>query len=239
MIAEPWDVGIHGWRTGQFPPPFAEWNDRFRDSVRNFWLGDLAAAPRTASRATACGARHPAGRVAGPFGARDRGPLASVNFVTAHDGFTARRPRRLRRQAQRAPTARTTATAPTTTGPGTTASRARPTTPRRSSRRARRRSIRNLLGTLLLATGVPMLNAGDEFGRTQRGNNNAYCQDNETVLVRLGPRAVAAGPARDDAPPRAAAAGPPVLRQRAFFSGRQIADDGSTDLAWFGAAASR
>ena len=110
------------------------------------------------------------------FGARDRGPIASVNFVAAHDGFTLadttayeRKHNGANGEGNRDGTA--------TTGRGTTASRAPDAD--EDVLRARRRSVRNLLGTLLLATGVPMLNAGDELGRTQRGNNNAYCQDNE------------------------------------------------------------
>jgi glycogen operon protein len=89
LIAEPWDVGIHGWRTGQFPPPFAAWNDRFRDSVRTFWLDDLKA--QAAGHHQGHGVRELATRMAGSqdlFGSRDRGPVASVNFVAAHDGFT-------------------------------------------------------------------------------------------------------------------------------------------------------
>src|SRR6478672_924464 len=88
LVAEPWDVGIHGWRTGQFPPPFAEWNDRFRDAVRTFWLQDLGA---RAAGQEGHGVQELATRLAGSqdlFGARDRGPVASVNFVAAHDGFT-------------------------------------------------------------------------------------------------------------------------------------------------------
>ena len=86
LIAEPWDVGLHGWRTGQFPPPFGEWNDRFRDAVRTFWLADVARPP-----AHGHGVRELATRLAGSqdlFGADDRGPLASVNYVASHDGFT-------------------------------------------------------------------------------------------------------------------------------------------------------
>ena len=88
LIAEPWDLGVHGWRTGQFPPPFAEWNDRFRDAVRTFWLPDVE---RSAHHEPGHGVRELATRLAGSqdlFGAHDRGPIASVNYVAAHDGFT-------------------------------------------------------------------------------------------------------------------------------------------------------
>ena len=89
-IAEPWDLGIHGWRTGQFPPPFSEWNDRFRDGVRSFWLAGLG---RAREERQGHGVQDLATRLAGSqdlFGTRDRGPIASVNFVAAHDGFTTR-----------------------------------------------------------------------------------------------------------------------------------------------------
>ena len=94
-IAEPWDLGIHGWRTGQFPPPFSEWNDRFRDGVRSFWLTGLG---RAREERQGHGVQDLATRLAGSqdlFGTRDRGPIASVNFVAAHDGFTTPRPDRL------------------------------------------------------------------------------------------------------------------------------------------------
>ncbi|GAB3080134.1 glycogen debranching protein GlgX [Intrasporangium mesophilum] len=231
LIAEPWDVGIHGWRTGQFPPPFSEWNDRFRDTARTFWLRDVAAATKGGVRH---GVRDLATRLAGSqdlFDSHDRGTIASVNFVTAHDGFTL---------------ADLTAYDVKHNGAnghgGTDGSddnrswnhgvEGRTDDPAINA--ARRRSMRNLLGTLLLSTGVPMLNGGDELGRGQRGNNNPFSQDNEVSwmgweheqwqsdllettrhLVRLR---------REH----------PVLRQRTFFSGRQIHEDGSTDLAWFG-----
>ncbi len=232
LVAEPWDLGIHGWRTGQFPPPFSEWNDRYRDTARTFWLRDLAA---SASGGVGHGVRELATRLAGSqdlFDSHDRGTIASVNFVTAHDGFTL---------------ADLTAYDTKHNGAnghgGTDGSNDNRSWNHGVEGRtddpdivaARRRSMRNLLGTLLLSTGVPMLNAGDELGRSQRGNNNPYSQDNEISwtswdlepwqqdllettrhLVRLR---------RDH----------PVLRQREFFSGRPTHEGGSTDLAWFAA----
>ena len=204
LIAEPWDVGIHGWRTGQFPPPFAEWNDRFRDTVRTFWLQDLAAARRRTTQGH--GVRELATRLAGSqdlFGARDRGPLASVNFVARPRRVHAGRPDPLQRQAQRPQRRgqpgrprRQPVVEPRRRGTG------RPIAGRTS---ARRRSMRNLLATTLLATGVPMLNAGDEFGRTQGGNNNPYCQDNELSWFDWDLARLAAGPARDRPVPHPAA----------------------------------
>ena len=154
LIAEPWDVGLHGWRTGQFPPPLAEWNDRYRDAVRTFWLATARRRSR-GSRPRRARPGHPAGRLAGPLRRRDRGPLASVNFVTAHDGFTLRRPGRPTTQAQRGQrrgqprrVERQPVVEPRRRG-------AAPTDPAIAA--ARRRSMRNLLATLLLSTGVPML----------------------------------------------------------------------------------
>ncbi|MGA8044736.1 MAG: glycogen debranching protein GlgX, partial [Dermatophilaceae bacterium] len=158
LIAEPWDVGPGGWRTGQSPPPFLEWNDRFRDSVRTFWLSDVRAAQHGH---TGHGVRDLATRLAGSqdlFDARDRGPLASVNFVTAHDGFTL---------------ADLTAYNRKHNGPNGEGNRDGTDDNRSynhgregwadasgSILRDRRRSMRNLMATLLLANGVPMLNAG-------------------------------------------------------------------------------
>jgi glycogen operon protein len=232
-IAEPWDLGIHGWRTGQFPPPFSEWNDRFRDGVRSFWLTGLG---RAREERQGHGVQDLATRLAGSqdlFGTRDRGPIASVNFVAAHDGFTTRdltaydvKHNEANLEGNRDGTDNNLSWNHGVEGPSDDP----------EVDEARRRSIRNLLGTLLTSTGVPMINAGDEFGHTQGGNNNAFCQDNETswfdwnlaawqqdllettrFLIRL--RATL-----------------PVLRQRTFPTGRPVGDDGATDIAWYDAS---
>ena len=124
LIAEPWDASMDGYLVGSFPPPWVEWNDRYRDTVRDFWREGTA------------GVRDIASRLAGSsdlYADDGRSPYASVNFVTAHDGFTLRDLVSYNAASTTRPTASATATAATTTGPGTTASRARPTT-RRSSR---------------------------------------------------------------------------------------------------------
>ncbi|AXG13882.1 glycogen debranching enzyme GlgX [Intrasporangium calvum] len=231
LIAEPWDVGLHGWRTGQFPPPFSEWNDRFRDSLRTFWLRDLAA---STVGETGHGVRDVATRLAGSqdlFGARDRGTIASVNFVTAHDGFTLAdltaydvKHNDANGQGGRDGSDDNRSWNHGVEGP----------TDDETVNARRRRSMRNLMGTLLLSSGVPMINAGDEFGRTQRGNNNPYCQDNEISWYSWDLE-----PWQEDllATVRHLVAlrrEHPVLRQRQFFSGRQVHPDGSTDLAWYG-----
>jgi glycogen operon protein len=174
LIAEPWDIGLGGWQTGGFPDGWSEWNDRYRDTVRDFWLTDTVVTRHGGLARTGIGAL--ANQLSGSswhFSA-DRGPLASVNFITAHDGFTL--------------ADLTSYNGKHNLGNGE--SNRDGTDNNRSfnfgvegATRAervladRRRAMRNLLGTLLLSAGVPMLLAGDELGRTQRGNNNAYCQD--------------------------------------------------------------
>lgn len=180
LIAEPWDIGMHGWRTGQFPPPFAEWNDRFRDAARTFWLPDLA---RALDHENGHGVRELATRMAGSvdsFGHYDRGPIASVNFVTAHDGFTLadlvsynRKHNDANKEGNRDGSDNNRSWNHGHEGP----------TDDDGILRARRRSIRNLLATIALSIGVPMFTAGDEFGRNQGGNNNAYCQNNNIAWI--------------------------------------------------------
>jgi glycogen operon protein len=231
LIAEPWDLGPHGWRTGQFPPPFAEWNDRFRDAARTYWLRDLAV---STAGDTGHGVRDLATRLAGSqdlFGAGDRGTIASVNFVTAHDGFTLADLTRYDHKHNEA------------NGHGGTDGSndnrswnhgVEGPTDDPEIRAARRRSMRNLLATLLLSAGVPMLNAGDEFGRSHGGNNNPYSQDNQTSWCDWELE-----PWQEDllATTRhliALRAKHPVLRQRAFFTGRAREEGGLPDLSWYG-----
>jgi isoamylase len=171
LIAEPWDVGPHGYRLGNFPPGWAEWNDKYRDTVRRFWRGDGGLIGDLASRLT------------GSSDLFDRGgrrPWSSVNFVTAHDGFTLRDLVSYDHKHNEANLENNEdGHDPNyswncgTEGP----------TEDESIRALRRRQMRNLLATLLLSQGVPMLSAGDEFGRTQRGNNNAYCHDDELSWI--------------------------------------------------------
>ena len=231
LIAEPWDLGPHGWRTGQFPVPFAEWNDRFRDGVRDFWLVDAA---RAAHHEPSGGVRDLATRLAGSadmFTAQ-RGPMASVNFVTAHDGFTLAdctaynvKHNEANGEDNRDGTDNNHSWNHGVEGP----------TDDEALAAARRRSIRNIVATLLLATGVPMLVAGDESGRTQGGNNNAYCLDDETAWLDWD-----LDPARSDLLATVQylvglRREHPVLRQERFFAGRPVHADGTKDLAWFAA----
>ena len=230
LIAEPWDLGVHGWRTGQFPPPFGEWNDRFRDAVRTFWLADVA---RSTHHQAGHGVRDLATRLAGSqdlFDVHDRGPIASINFVAAHDGFTM---------------ADLTAYDHKHNGAngegnhdGTNDNRSwnhgvEGRSVDQHLAAARRRSMRNLMATLLLSTGVPMINAGDEFGRSQRGNNNAYCQDNEISWFDWSLEPWQVSLLETTCFLSTLRATNPVLRQRQFFGGRPVHADGRVDLSWY------
>ncbi|MGP9693269.1 glycogen debranching protein GlgX [Brachybacterium sp. AOP25-B2-12] len=197
LIAEPWDVGGYGWQTGSFPPPFAEWNDAFRDDVRSFWLADPARRARTGSLDVG-GVRNVATRLAGSAdlltrhdpqdispGRHLRAPWAGINYVTAHDGFTLRdlttydvKHNEANGEHNRDGTDDNRSWNHGHEGEVSDADPAAP-----GIRAERLRTARGILSTLLLAAGTPMLTAGDEFGRTQRGNNNAYCQDNEISWV--------------------------------------------------------
>ncbi|MFN8077123.1 MAG: glycogen debranching protein GlgX [Kineosporiaceae bacterium] len=230
LVAEPWDVGPHGWRTGQFPPPFSEWNDRFRDSVREFWL---AGAARAAAGWATGGVRDLATRLAGSADvfAALRGPTASVNFITAHDGFTAHdlTAYDVKHNEDNGEDNRDGSGDNRSWNHGVEGQ-----TSDEAITAARHRSLRNLLGTLLLSTGVPMLVAGDEFGRTQGGNNNPYCQDNEISWVDWQWQPWQADLLESVRFLVHLRRTHPVLRQERFFAGRPVHPDGTKDLAWFG-----
>jgi isoamylase len=171
LIAEPWDVGPGGYQVGGFPPGWAEWNDKFRDTVRAFWKGDEGKLPDVATRLAAS---------SDAFNRRGRKPWASVNFITAHDGFTLQdlvsyndKHNEANGEDNGDGQANNLSWNHGAEGP----------TDDEEILELRDRQRRNLLATLLLAQGTPMLLAGDEFGRTQQGNNNAYCQDNEISWV--------------------------------------------------------
>ncbi|MFJ6652529.1 glycogen debranching protein GlgX [Microbacterium sp. NPDC091313] len=179
-IAEPWDVGLGGWQTGNFGDGWMEWNDRYRDRVRNFWLSDIDYARRADT--TPVGVGGFATRLAGSSNtfSPERGPLASVNFVTAHDGFTLHDvvSYDVKHNLANGEHGRDGADTNRSFNHGTEGTSDDP-----HVLATRRKAMRNLLGTLLLSAGIPMLTAGDEFGRTQRGNNNAYCHDSDLTWL--------------------------------------------------------
>ena len=240
LIAEPWDVGPGGYQLGQFPAPWAEWNDRYRDTVRDAWLADNA-------RKHGGGVRDLAYRLTGSSDVFERvgkGPLASVNFVTAHDGFTLRdlvtyehKHNEGNGEGNRDGHDHNRSWNCGVEGP----------TDRADVAALRRRMMRNLLATLTLSTGVPMLTAGDETGRTQDGNNNAYSVD---LTGESGDQARDAAYAVSWAFDEEGQAlldwtrallslrrQHAVLRQDEFFDGRPMHDVGAHgadgDIAWF------
>ncbi|WP_262506098.1 glycogen debranching protein GlgX [Streptomyces sp. CB00271] len=223
LIAEPWDVGNGGYQVGAFPPLWTEWNDRYRDAVRDFWRGALPDVRDLGYRLTGSSDLYAWG---------GRRPYASVNFVTAHDGFTLRD---LVSYEQKHNEANGEGNRDGTNDNRAWNCGAEGESDDPEVNALRRRQLRNLLTTLLLSTGVPMLVAGDEMGRTQGGNNNAYCQDNATgwldwsLLEQPQWRELTELTARVLTLRRTH----PVLRRRAFFSGRAQAPDGLRDLAWF------
>lgn len=174
LIVEPWDVGLGGWQTGQFPDRFSEWNDRYRDSIRKFWLTDIANARNSGNHYN--GVADLATRLAGSRDIVDgpSGPLGTINFITAHDGFCLHdlvtynvKHNQMNGESNRDGNSNNFSFNHGAEGEVGDA----------EINATRRRASRNLLATLLLSAGVPMVTAGDERGKTQMGNNNAYCQD--------------------------------------------------------------
>ena len=222
LIAEPWDLGVDGYQLGRFPPGWSEWNARYRDTARRFWRGDPGMVSDLAFRLTGS---------SDFFRHRGRRPWASVNYITAHDGFTLEDVVSYTHKHNAANGENNTdgsdvnyswniGTEGLTSDPAIGAMRAQ--------------QKRNFLATLLFSQGVPMLMAGDEFGRTQLGNNNAYCQDNElswmdwTQLESHDGHALFAF-VRKLMHLRARH---PALRREQFFHGRPLSDDSIKDITW-------
>ena len=179
LIAEPWDLGVDGWQTGSFPAGWSEWNDRFRDRMRAFWLSDLRAS-RSGGHAGVFGPVADSITGSAELFTGKRSPLASINFVTAHDGFTLADlvTYNTKHNIGNGESNRDGTDNNASYNHGAEGITADPVI-----LSARRRSMRNLLGSLLLSAGVPMITAGDEFGRSQRGNNNPYCRDSELTWM--------------------------------------------------------
>jgi isoamylase len=223
LIAEPWDCGPGGYQVGEFPPGWAEWNDKFRDDVRAFWKGDERMAPALAARMSAS---------AEMFNKRGRKPWASVNFVTAHDGFTLRDVVSYNDKHNEAngEDNRDGHSNNLSWNHGVEGETDDP-----EILALRRRTMRNLVATLLLSQGTPMLLAGDEFGRTQAGNNNAYCQDNEVSWVDWDIPEWGAQQARFVRRLTRLRARYPILHRMRFFTGHEIEGLGVRDVTWINA----
>ena len=220
LIAEPWDVGEGGYQVGGFPPLWTEWNGKYRDTVRDFWRGEPASLGEFAARFTGS---------SDLYEADNRRPIASINFVTAHDGFTlhdlvsynekhnAANGEDNRDGENHNRSWNCGVEGPTEDGEVNV---------------LRERQKRNILTTLLLSQGVPMIAHGDELGRTQQGNNNVYCQDNELSWAEWD-----AAPEREiltefTAGLAALRHAHPVFRRQRFFQGRPIRGSSVADIAW-------
>jgi isoamylase len=220
LIAEPWDLGPGGYRLGGFPPDWAEWNGRYRDTVRRFWRGDAGQVPELASRLSGS---------SDIFYGSDRGPYASVNFVACHDGFTLRDlvSYEHKHNEQNGEQNRDGADDNWSKNWGEEGP-----TESAAVNHLRERMQKNFIATLAFSQGVPMLSHGDELGRTQRGNNNAYCHDDELAWVNWE---------LDDAARRVLQfvrrvfgirRNNPVFRRRRFFSGDPLGERGVKDVSW-------
>jgi glycogen operon protein len=220
LIAEPWDLGRGGYQVGGFPAGWAEWNDKYRDAMRSYWRGDGGRIGEFARRFTGS---------SDLYGREGRRPYASINHVTAHDGFTLHdlvsyndKHNAANGEDNRDGHDHNLSWNCGVEGPSEDA----------QVRALRERQKRNFLATLLLSQGVPMLVAGDELGRTQLGNNNAYCQDNETSWIDWSLDA----PRRDLLQFVRLMIGlrraHPVFRRRDFFSGRPLHGGGVKDILW-------
>ena len=219
LIAEPWDIGPGGYQLGGYPPPFAEWNDQYRDGVRRFWRGDVGHVPVLADRITGS---------AGIFDHGGRNATSSVNLITAHDGFTLMDTVSYRMKHNEANGE------DNRDGHGENYSdnfgvEGPSNEPVILDARAQRR--RNMLATLLLSQGTPMILAGDELGHSQKGNNNAYAQDNDTSWIDWD-----AADAEFLEFTRwiiSFRKAHPILRQKRFLHSRPRKVDGVPDLFWW------
>jgi glycogen operon protein len=220
LIAEPWDVGEGGYQVGNFPVLWTEWNGRYRDAVRRFWRGDGGTVSELATRLAGS---------ADLYERTGRRPYASINFVTCHDGFTLqdlvtyeRKHNEANLEGNRDGSDHNLSWNCGVEGPADDA----------AIRSLRARQKRNIMTTLFLSQGVPMISGGDEVGRTQGGNNNAYCQDNEISWTHWNL-------SRDE---RAffeftcrvvrVMHEHPVLRRRKFLQGRRMPSSGLRDIMW-------
>jgi isoamylase len=220
LIAEPWDLGEGGYQVGKFPVGWAEWNDRYRDVVRSYWKGDGGQIGELAYRITGS---------SDLYARSGRRPYASINFVTAHDGFTLQdlvsynqKHNQANGEENRDGTDNNRSWNCGVEGP----------TDDLAIRALRARQKRNFLATLLLSQGVPMLLGGDALGHTQQGNNNAYCQDNEISWINWEDPNVDKELIAFVRKVIALRKYHPVFRRRHFFQGRAIKGAGVKDILW-------
>ncbi|VFA82755.1 Glycogen debranching enzyme [Gordonia paraffinivorans] len=221
LIAEPWDIGEGGYQVGNFPPLWTEWNGKYRDTVRDYWRGEPATLGEFASRLTGS---------SDLYEATGRRPLASINFVTAHDGFTLRdlvsyneKHNEANGEDNRDGESHNRSWNCGVEGP----------TDDPEINELRARQQRNILATLFLSQGTPMLAHGDEIGRTQHGNNNVYCQDNELSWMDWSLAEENADLLEFTRTAIALRTAHPVFRRRRFFAGKPIRwGTQALDIAW-------
>jgi isoamylase len=223
LITEPWDIGPGGYQLGQFPPGFAEWNDKYRDGMRRFWRGDSGMRGEVAARLSGSGDL---------FDRRARRPWATINYLASHDGYTLndivsyeQRHNEANKEDNKDGHSENFSCNWGVEGP----------TDDPTIQATRDRVRRSMLVTLLTALGTPMLLAGDEFGRTQNGNNNAYCQDNELNWLDWTQAASEHGQAIMAFTSRLTALRHkyPVLRASTFLYGQDEIAPGVLDVDWF------
>ena len=222
LIAEPWDVGEGGYQVGNFPVLWAEWNGKYRDTVRRYWKGDDGQLSDLAYRLTGS---------SDLYQHDGRRPYASINFVTAHDGFTLRDLVSYNEKHNEANGE------DNNDGANDNQSwnmGAEGPTDDASIIEARERQIRNLLATVLFSQGVPMISGGDELARTQKGNNNAYCQDNEISWYDWTPDPLRERLLTFTARLIELRKAHPNLRRKKFFQDRVIHNSEARDIAWYG-----
>jgi glycogen operon protein len=220
LIAEPWDLGEGGYQVGNFPVGWAEWNGKYRDTIRRFWKGDPGQVAELAYRLTGSSDLYEMG---------GRRPHASVNFVTAHDGFTladlvsyGTKHNLANGEDNRDGTDDNASWNCGVEGPTTEPAIVA----------LRERQMRNFLATLFLSQGIPMLLGGDEIGRSQQGNNNAYCQDNELSWYAWPPTETGRRLLEFTRRLIRLRHDNPVFHRRTFFQGRRIYGSAAKDLAW-------
>ena len=221
LIAEPWDLGEGGYQVGNFPVGWSEWNGKYRDTVRSFWRGDGGQLSELGYRLTGSSDLYEAG---------GRRPYASVNFVTAHDGFTLgdlvayeAKHNEGNGEDNRDGTDHNLSWNGGVEGPTDDA----------KIREIRERQVRNFLATLFLSQGIPMLCGGDEIGRSQGGNNNAYCQDNDVSWLQWSLSRPAVRLLEFTQRLIRLRRENPVFHRRTFFHGRRVLGAPSKDLSWF------
>jgi len=219
LIAEPWDVGEGGYQVGNFPPVWTEWNGKYRDCVRDFWRGEDQTLAEFASRFTGS---------SDLYERNSRLPYASINFITAHDGFTLHD---LVSYNEKHNDANGEGNADGESHNRSWNCGAEGETDDENVLQFRQRQTRNFLTTLMLSQGIPMLLGGDEFGRTQGGNNNAYCQDNDISWFDWS--AVDEGLHQFSQQLIEYRRRHPVFRRRGWFIGRPIHGESISDIAWF------